>query len=193
MTVRIKILRYVWEAGWSGARSAPPWPDGVFAEVFRGANGWSVRDFWRRSTGGRVDLAFDIASWGILYGQSHEDLRADREGILGACLWQAELDGLPMAGYDHVIAFVHEPPANTGVVGGDAVLDQDAVLVERYHREVGLLLGFEHGAGAGGCVLAPAGPAGASTGVAVHPGVELWRGEPRLCAECAVRRPRRPA
>jgi hypothetical protein len=190
MPVRIKLLRYVWETGWSGARSVRPWPDGAFTEIFRGDNGWSVRDFWLRATRGRVDLEFDIAPWGILYGQSHAALREDRAAILGACRGQARSDGLPMTGFDHVIAFVHEPPANTGIAGRDAVLDQNAVRLERYYKEVGRLLGFGHGPGVR-CVMGASAPAGG--GVAVLPGVELWHGDPQLCAECSVRRPRRPS
>jgi hypothetical protein len=160
MPVRIKVLRYVWEQGWSGARSMRPWSDGVFAEIFQGTNGWSVRDFWQP----RADLEFDIAGWGVLYGQSHERLRDDREAILGACLWQARLDQVATGGWDHVIAFVHEPPANSGVVGADAVLDQGVGRIERYYQEVGRLLGFDSDfeAGAGG--------------TRVLPGVELWHG-----------------
>ncbi len=174
MVRRIKLLRYVWETGWSGARSMAPWPDGVFAEIFRRANGWSVRDFWSRSAG--VELEFDLAAWGILYGQSQAVLKDDREAILGACLWQARVDGLAMSGYDHVIAFVHEPPANSGTVGGNAVLDQGVVMVERYYREVGLLLGIDRDV----CC------ANASPEIPLLPGVELW-----CCPECSVRMPRR--
>jgi hypothetical protein len=191
MPVRLKILRYVWETAWSGARSVPPWPDPVFTEIFQAANGWSVRDFWLRY--GRVDLEFDIASWGILYGQSHERLREDRMGILACCRRQAMADGIDLTGFDHVVAFVHEPPADTGTCGGDAVLDQGAGPLERYHRHIGRLLGLRHPPGGADdrCVMG-AGVAG-PPGEAVLPGVELWRGERRLCAAClgVVRRLRR--
>ena len=189
MPARIKILRYVWEAGWSGARSVPPWPDGAFAEIFQEANGWSVRDFWRRSTRGRLDPEFDIAPWGILYGRSHEALRDDRGGIIEACRRQAAADGMALAGYRHVIAFVHEPPVDTGTVGGDAVLDQAAVLIDRYHHQIGRLLGVEHPPGDDTCVMSRPLSA-APAGTAVLPGVELWHGGRRLCDACRVRTPR---
>lgn len=189
-TVRIKVLRYVWEDGWSGARSIPPWPDGVFSEIFQAANGWSIRDFWLRSTLGRTNLRFDIAPWGVLYGRSHEALKDDRGEVIGACRHQAELDGLPMTGYDHVVAFVHEPPANTGTLNGDAVLDQGVVLLERYHRHIGHLIGFGHTLGPGGddacCVMGPVNAA-TPTDVAVLPGVELWRSGRKLAAATLYR------
>lgn len=181
MPVRIKVLRYVWETGWSGARSMRPWPDGVFSEVFRGDNGWSVRDFWWRSA--RIGLEFDIAAWSVLYGQSHEVLRGERDAILGACLWQARVDGVETSDWDHVIAFVHEPPADIGTVGGDAVLDQGVGRIERYYEVVGRLLGMDEC-----CGLGSGGEAGG--GVAVLPGVELWRGDPQLCGDCSVRKTR---
>jgi hypothetical protein len=177
MPVRIKILRYVWETGWSGARSVPPWPDPVFTEIFRAGNGWSVRDFWL----GCVDLDFDIAPWGILYGQSHEALRGDREGIAAVCRRQATVDGVALTGYDHVVMFVHEPPADTGTCGADAVLDQGAVLLEHYHRQIGQLLGIGH-VSSDPCVMGPLSTV--TPTVAVLPGIELWHGDRRLCSAC---------
>lgn len=187
LPVRIRILRYVWETAWSGARLVAPWPDPVFHEIFQAANGWSVRDFWRRATLGLVELDFDIAPWGILCGQSQETLKDDRAAIIGACRRQAELDGLPLRGYDHLIAFVHEPPADTGMAGGDAVLDQGVILVERYYQQIGGLLGFGPTLGPKACcVMGRLGPP-APSALAVLPGVELWRTGRRLAVATLYR------
>jgi hypothetical protein len=138
--VRVKILRCVWETGWSGAVPMRPWPDEVFTDTFQAANGWSVRDFWRRSSFGHIDVEFDIGPWVVLQGDSQERLKDDRAGIIAAFRRQAERDHVPLAGYDHVVAFAHEPPSDVGTSGGDLVLDQSAPA--GYRREVGRLIGF---------------------------------------------------
>jgi hypothetical protein len=138
--VRVKILRCVWETGWSGAVPTRPWPDQVFTDTFQAANGWSVRDFWRRSSFGHADVDFDIGPWAVLQGGAQERLKDDRAGIIAAFRHQAERDHVSLTGYEHVVAFVHEPPSDVGTSGGDLVLDQTAP--ESYRREVGRLIGF---------------------------------------------------
>jgi hypothetical protein len=168
--VRAKLLRYIWDTGWSGAAAARPWPDHVFTDMFQAPNGHSVRDFWLRSTFGSTDIVFDIAPWGVLQGRSQEELKDDRAAILSACRRQADRDGVPVAGYDHVIAFVHEPPANTGTVGADLVLNQS---VPPFHRQVGRLLGF--------------GPALGSDGRSVDPYCVMGGGPCRVAAATLFR------
>jgi hypothetical protein len=140
-TVRVKVLRCVWETGWSGAAPTRPWPDQVFTEVFQAANGRSVRDFWLRSTFGHADVEFDIGPWAVLQGGAQETLKDDRAGTVAACRRQAERDAVPVAEFDHVVAFVHEPPSDAGPSGGDLVLDQHVRGLTRY-REIGRLIGF---------------------------------------------------
>lgn len=138
----VKMLRCVWETGWSGAVPTRPWPDQVFTDIFQAANGWSVRDFWLRSSFGHTDVGFDIGPWTVLQGGAQERLKDDRAGIIAASRHQAERDHVPLARYDHVVAFVHEPPSDVGMSGGDLVLDQSLRTPARYHQEVGHLLGF---------------------------------------------------
>ncbi|WP_369244779.1 hypothetical protein [Streptomyces sp. R41] len=141
-TLRVKVLRYVWETGWSGARPVRPWPDEVFTEVFQEANGRSVRDFWLRSTLGRTAVDFDIAPWTVLRGGFQETLKEDRAGTVRACRRQAERDGVALSGFHRLIAFLHEPPSDTGLCGGSLVLDQGARAPTDFRREVGRLIGF---------------------------------------------------
>ena len=155
--------------------------DRVFTEIFQAGNGWSVRDFWL----GVVELEFDIAPWGILDGRSHEALKDDRAAIIAACRHQSTVDGVPLPGFDHVIAFVHEPPVDTGTVGADAVLDQAAVRLDRYHRQIGRMLGHAVHEDGDRCVMGPA-PGPPPAGDAVLPGIELWHGDPRLCSACLI-------
>jgi hypothetical protein len=145
MTVRVKVLRSVWETCWSGATPARPWSDREFAEAFTsGAAG-----FWSRATLGRVSVEFDIGPWTVLAGGSQADLMADRAAVLAACRDQADRDHVATTGYDHLIAFVHEPPSDTGVCGRDLVLDQTVPRWTR-HRRIGHLLGFGEALGPSG-------------------------------------------
>jgi hypothetical protein len=138
--MRVKLLRYVWETGWSGAAPMRPWPDQVFTDTFQAANGWSVRDFWQRSSFGHTDVEFDIGPWAVLLDGSQEALKDDRAAIVAAFRRQAERDHVPLSRYEHVVAFVHEPPSDVGPSGGDLVLDQSCAA--RYRQEIGALIGF---------------------------------------------------
>jgi hypothetical protein len=149
-TVAIKVLRCVWETGWSGAVPERPWPDREFTDIFQSANGRSVRDFWLRSSFGHIDLRFDIEPWAVLQGASHETLKDDGAAIVAACRRQAAFDHVPLASYPHVIAFVHEPPADVGTFDGGLVLDQNVRDPVRHRREVGRLIGFGPAVGADG-------------------------------------------
>jgi hypothetical protein len=160
--MRVKLLRYVWETGWSGAAPMRPWPDQVFTDTFQAANGRSVRDFWRRSSFGHADVEFDIGPWAVLREGSQEVLKDDRAAIVAAFRRQAERDHVPLSPYEHVVAFVHEPPSDVGPSGGDLVLDQTCAA--RYRQEIGALIGFEPALGpdpycvmgGGGCRVAGA-------------------------------------
>ncbi|MEU4746762.1 hypothetical protein AB0G02_40780, partial [Actinosynnema sp. NPDC023658] len=143
-TTRVKVLRSVWETGWSGAAPVRPWSDRHFADAFGSAAG-----FWSRATSGLVSLAFDVGPWSVLAGGSQAELMSDRAAIVAACRRQARRDRVTVEGYDHVIAFVHEPPADTGVWGRDLVLDQTVPRWTR-HRQIGRLLGFGRALGPSG-------------------------------------------
>lgn len=196
-TVRVKVLRYVWDSGWSGAVATPPWSDATFAAIFQDPNGWSLRDFWRRGSLSLLDLQFDVDPWSVLRGASHEELHGDRRKIIAACREQAAVDGLLFDDYDHLIVFVHEPPSDTGTHDGDLVLDQGQTL-EYYQYAIGRMLGFRPGYGKGGrfddpyCVMG----SGLSDhlldppplGSVAHPlGEQLWRSGPRVSAAALYR------
>ncbi|WP_163507662.1 hypothetical protein [Fodinicola acaciae] len=191
--VRVKVLRYVWDSGWSGAAAAAPWSDRTFAEIFQEHNGWSLRDFWRRGSLGRLDLRFDIDPWSVLRGAAHEELHADRRKIIAACRAQAAVDGLLFDDYDHVIVFVHEPPSDTGTYDGDLVLDQGRTL-EYYQYAIGRMLGFRPGYGKGGRFDDPYCVMGSGLGDhLIDPppltsiGDQQWRSGPRVSAAALYR------
>lgn len=140
--VNAKVMRYVWDTGWSGGSATPPWPDLVFAEIFQADNGWSLRDYWRRCTFGHLEVNFDIGPWAVLPGASHRELHADRRAIVAACRAQAAADRVSLEHFEHLVAFVHEPPCDTGPSGRDVVLDQAPVTLEFYQRSIGRMLGF---------------------------------------------------
>jgi hypothetical protein len=127
------------------------WPDDFFHEVFQSNNGWSIRDYWSRASFGLLQLEFDfsISNWWRLGDHTHAELQANRGGILAECRKVVENDnGISLAGYDHVIAFVHSPPINAGAIGvGDgASLDQSGT-IPFFQHEIGHVLGFQHGFG----------------------------------------------
>lgn len=96
-----------------------------------------------------MSVEFDIGPWTVLAGGSQVDLMTDRAAVLAACRAQADRDHVATAGYDHLIAFVHEPPSDTGVCGRDLVLDQSVPRWTR-HRRIGHLLGFGEALGPSG-------------------------------------------
>jgi hypothetical protein len=145
-TIRIGLARYEWEVPAPNALSHPPWPDWAFSEIFQAGNGWSVHDYWLRSTFGFVDARFDIRPWRILRGGVQAQLMNNNRAIIAACRQQALDDGEPLVGYDQVIAFAHAPPCQATALApapNDAALDQNADLLWYLH-EVGHVLGFEH-------------------------------------------------
>jgi hypothetical protein len=189
--VHTKVMRYVWDTGWSGGRATPPWPDRVFAEIFQADNGWSLRDYWRRCTFGHLEVDFDIGPWAVLPGVSHRELHADRRAIVAACRAQAAADRVPLEDFAHLIAFVHEPPCDTGPAGRDAVLDQAPVTLEFYQRTIGRMLGFSPAYGDPYCAMGENRigdhPIAALAGVSLLPGTDLFRSARRVCAATLYR------
>ena len=153
-TVRIGLARYRWQTAAPGAMGHLEWPDWVFDEIFRAPNGWSLHDYWLRSTFGFIDAQFDIRpGCGTLRDRAEADLMDDTWAIIDACKQQAQDDGAPLVGYDAVIAFVHAPPCRVavlftqGVIGGSSgALDQNAELFF-YQHELGHVFGFGHSYG----------------------------------------------
>jgi hypothetical protein len=187
------------------------WPDALFHETFQANNGWSLRDYWLRSTFGLLRLEFDfsIANWWRLDDQTHAALKDDRGGILAAARRVVEVDnGISLARFNQVIAFVHAPPCNAGAIGGGAVFDQGGTL-PFFEHELGHVLGFQH---AFGPFIPPPNEFGnlyndpycvmGYTGVQSHPipqpaafmqtqilhGANFWRSERRASAAAVYRR-----
>jgi hypothetical protein len=151
--IRVAVLRFLWAPGppVPDEQAHATWPDELFHEVFQNGNGWSIRDYWLRSSFGLLQLEFDftISTWWRLADRTHAQLRTDRAGILAACRRVVEQDnGISLSAYDHVVAFVHAPPINAGAIGiGDgASLDQGGT-IPFFQHEIGHVLGFQHAFG----------------------------------------------
>jgi hypothetical protein len=199
--VRIKLLRYLWQAPTRAAAGHLVWPDAAYAEIFRAPNGWSLHDYWWRCTLGLIDAQFDFEPWHVLRW-SQDELMNDRRAIARAARQQASDDGISLAGYGHVFVVVHAPPCNAGAtgIGADVVVDQNPFTLGFFQHEVGHLLGFEHAFGPGGayddsyCVMgwsraqehAIPKPA-LFDDVFMLPGVDLFRSERRLSAAALYR------
>jgi hypothetical protein len=149
-TIRVAVLRLLWAPG--PATTEHPqltWPDDLFYELFQGSNGWSLRDYWLRSSLGLFQFEFDlsIAHWWRFGDHSHAELGSNRAGILTAARQVVEQDnGISLAGFDRVIAFVHAPPSNAGATEGGAVFDQGGS-IPFFQHELGHVLGFQHSFG----------------------------------------------
>ncbi|MCW2848433.1 MAG: hypothetical protein JWR90_2407 [Marmoricola sp.] len=148
---RVAVLRLLWAPGPPVADESPQlqWSDEFFHEVFQASNGWSLRDYWLRASFGLLQLEFDfsVAHWWRFGDHSHAELKDNRNGILAAARQVVEGDnGVSLAGFDAVIAFVHAPPSNAGACGGGAVFDQGGSMAFFQH-ELGHVLGFEHSFG----------------------------------------------
>ena len=152
--IRVAVLRFYWAGGPipPDALPHPTWPDDFYFQLFQASNGWSIRDYWLRTTFGLLQLEFDlsIAPWWHLReeGQSHASLSGSRGGVITACRREVEANGISLAEFDHVVAFMHAPQCNAGAagVGQDAAFDQNGTL-DFYLHEIGHVLGFEHAFG----------------------------------------------
>jgi hypothetical protein len=144
--IRVAVLRFVWAPGPipPDAQPHPTWPDALFEYTFQ-----NIRDYWLRATFGLLELEFDfsIAHWWRLDDHAHADLKDDRPGMLAAARRVVEVDnGISLAGFDEVVAFMHAPPCNSGATRGGAVLDQGGT-VPSFQHELGHVLGFQHAYG----------------------------------------------
>lgn len=148
--IRVAILRLLWAPGPATAEIPQvTWPDDLFYQLFQASNGWSLRDYWLRSSFGLFQFEFDlsIAHWWRFGDHSHAELGNNRGGILAAARQVVEQDNsMSLSGFDAVIAFVHAPPSDAGAVQGGAVFDQGGS-IPFFQHELGHVLGFEHSFG----------------------------------------------
>lgn len=162
--IRVAVLRSLWAGGrLEPLEKQPTWPDDFLYEVFQGDNGgsireevfqgdsgWSIRDYWNRAAFGLLRLEFDLSvapQWRRLAeGETQAKLKGDRGAILAACRRAAEQDGVALANYDKVVAFVHPGPCDAGAVDGGAVFDQGGS-IPFFQHELGHVLGFQHAFG----------------------------------------------
>jgi hypothetical protein len=148
--IRAAVLRLLWAPGPTTTENPQlMWPDDLFYQLFQASNGWSLRDYWLRSSLGLFQLEFDlsIAHWWRFGDHSHAELGNNRAGILAAARQVVEQDnGTSLSGFDQVIAFVHAPPSNAGAIQGGAVFDQGGS-IPFFQHELGHVLGFQHSFG----------------------------------------------
>lgn len=148
---KVAVLRLLWAPGPAVADAKPhlQWPEEFFHELFQASNGWSLRDYWLRSSFGllQVDFDFSIAKWWRFGDHTQAELKDGRAAILAAARRVVEDDnGVSLSGFDAVIAFVHAPPCNAGATPGGAVLDQGGS-IQMFQHEIGHVLGFRHSFG----------------------------------------------
>ncbi|WP_163573352.1 hypothetical protein [Fodinicola feengrottensis] len=92
-----------------------------------------------------------------------------------------------------MVAFVHEPPCDTGGSCPDVVLDQNPATLEFYQRAMGAMLGFSAGSGPY-CVMGadqiadyPIARPAAFAGLPLLPGTDLFRTARRVSAATLYR------
>ena len=151
--VRVAVLRFLWPPGpaVSGALPSLTWPDDFYEQLFQAQNGWSIRDYWLRSSFGLLQLEFDfsLAHWWRFGDFDQASTSSNRGAILADARQIVEADSPgSLDRFDQIIAFVHAPPSNAGAEGlaSGAILDQNAI-IPFYQHEVGHMLGFEHAYG----------------------------------------------
>ncbi|GAB2982424.1 hypothetical protein GCM10027184_36770 [Saccharothrix stipae] len=146
---RVLIVRGLWSPPQAGSASSWPWPTSFCRAVFQDPNGWSVRDYWLRSTFGLLNLQFDIE--GGAAGLNLEGLDANhlvhrREEAIEAVRNRARAEGINVDGYHGFIALTNPPPSHAGAHGNRALFDQHGFL-EFFQHELGHVLGFQHAFG----------------------------------------------
>ncbi|WP_159599113.1 hypothetical protein [Agromyces humi] len=142
---RIAVLKYMFDDPFGdNYRPSVIWHADMVRDIFTTSNGYSVRDYWMRSTLNMLRPSFEFPNHAWLrLGRSHAELRNDRAKIAAAVRERAANDGFNLNGFDGVIAFMNPPELNAGTQGNDTtVLAQDA-LMPYYLHEVGHLLGFQ--------------------------------------------------
>ncbi|WP_157498153.1 hypothetical protein [Leifsonia sp. Leaf336] len=155
--VKVAVLRFQFAPGGKtdGEEPSLTWPDELFYELFQGSNGWSVRDYWLRSSLGLLQLEFDfsIGKWWRLGDISRSStapngklLKDDRGQLYAAIRSFLNKEDVSLDGFDQVIAFVHPPPVDAGATPGGAVFDQGGI-IGFYEHELGHVLGFQHSFG----------------------------------------------
>jgi hypothetical protein len=147
---RVCVLRYEWQTPKPGVDPMAIWPDTFLDEVLRVPNGWSVKDYWSRCTNSLIDFQFTVEPWRILKQDQSAKDSGDRNKVIQMSKDQAAADGVSLAGFDHVIAFLHPPNNPAGAAGGDAVFDQAPYSLEFYEHEIGHVLGYSHAFGTNG-------------------------------------------
>jgi hypothetical protein len=212
---RYLLLRYTGAIPSASARSEfAPWSDEMFRAVFTDANGWSVRDFWLRSSFGLLSFDIDMQPWRTidleLFGRAtnipvpDDGGQNNRLNFIPFLKEQARSEGVPVDDYDQVIAFIHPPPSDAGAefpVPSDALFDEDASLAF-YQHEIGHVQGLWHTYGPDGagsyaaydddyCVMASANSYHPVDVGPIPPGVTLAGqfplSAPRLCAASLYR------
>ena len=167
--IRVAIVPFSWQPG-PHASSLPehhPWAlfsTRLFGDLFNGRNGWSLHDYWSRSTFGLMRLSCDVRRGYKLSGEKQADLGRHRRNVVIDRMRRIYLDdGGSLEGYEHLVVFVHPPPCDAGVSNRDALFDQAGGL-EFFQHEVGHVLGFMHAFGPSGaygddyCLMGYTGP-----------------------------------
>ena len=155
---RICVLRYRWQTPRPGPkfqnrihpRRGSLWPDNFMYELLEAHNGWSLRDYWYRSTFGLIDLEFVVQPWRVLpkdQGSKEANGPESRKDVISWCKAQAIADGVKLEGFTHIIAFLHPGQNNAGAYGRDALFDDTPFSLEFYQHEMGHMLGFSHAFG----------------------------------------------
>jgi hypothetical protein len=160
---RIAVQKYLWSEVSQDAQSNLPWGPTVFDVLLSDGNGFSMRDYWSRTTFGLFELEFTVGRLWQASGKSQDALRNDRSRMVQAFRQLYLDDGGSLDGIDSFVFFLDPPPCDAGAQGRDAVLDQGGRL-EMYQHEIGHVLGFMHSFGPSGvygdpyCVMGATGP-----------------------------------
>jgi hypothetical protein len=149
---RVKVVRGVWSPPPASATPGFPWSPAFCRALFQDSNGWSLRDFWLRSSFGILNLDFDIEFGNpyVLDGLDANYLSGRRRECIDAVRQFMRERGLHVDGYDGFIALITPPPCNAGSLPSrEALFDQGGFL-EFFQHELGHVLGLAHAFGPDG-------------------------------------------